>query len=426
MSKAGDIETERIVLSHYLARRAADLRDAQVTADHFFHGDHAGWWTAAVSVGPGWTPGDLGIPPDALAVLAGIRPSERDVKRAERRLIRRWQLVHLQRCSRELEEEIRSGELTDSDLALNRVREALGEAEAGGVLDARTHRDVGIALFREWADALKQGTTRCLPMPLAVLQRKLGGWQPGKFYLVGAVTSGHKTTFARMGAWHLAKQGYNPLLWPMEDTASEMAARTFAQEIRQVDTRTFTTYKKPDGITEDDFSELIRSLGNHLDSDASARLRYLDEPMPRLGRVQARVSAESARGLSAVFLDFMQLIQPDRDDTPDTTHWFNVANTLAAMAKRLDIPVIATVQPTQLATREQARLKRPLTLGDLRGGSAIAQSAYGVLLFNRVWGDDGEIDRRYIDINIAKWKNADPETVRFSVARHTDTIMEGV
>lgn len=425
MKQAGDLEAERIVLSYYIARRAADLRDAQVTAEHFFHGSHSAWWQSAESSGPGWTTGDLGIPPDALALLAGIRPSERDVKQAERRMIRRWQIVHTERACRELETDIRSGELTDADEALSRMRASLGEAEAGGVLDARTHREVGIELYREWATALRDGTTRCLPMGLPLLQRKLGGYQPGKFYLVGAVTSAHKTTFARMEAWTLAKQGFTTMLWPMEDTAEEMAARTFAQEIKQADTRTFTTYQKPSGITEEDFGEMLSSLGRHLDDESSVRLRYLDEGMPKLRRVMARISAECARGVQAVFLDFMQLIQPDRDDTHETTHWFNVANTLAAGAKRLKVPIVATVQPTQLATREHARLKRPLTLGDLRGGSAIAQSAYGVLLLNRVWGDDGEVDRRYIDINIAKWKNADPETVRFSVARHIDTIMEG-
>lgn len=424
MPGAGEVEAERIVLAHYLIRRAADIRAAQVTSEHFFQGQHAVWWSAAENAPQGWTPGDLGIPPDTMALLAAIRPMPRDVTQAENRMVRRWQVVYVQRACRALDDEIKSGSMGKAEEVLDQLRIALSEAEAGGVLEARTHREAGIALFNDWSEAIKDGTTRNLPMPLPGLQRRLGGWRPGKFYLIGAVTSGHKTTFGRMAAWHLAKQGIPTLFWTMEDSAEEMAARTFAAEIRQVDTRTFTSYEKPQGITEGDFEDMLRALGKHLDDPASLMLRYLDEPGPKLRRVLARVSSEVARGAKAVVLDFMQLIQADRDDTQETQHWFKVSNALAAMAKRFDIALIATVQPTQLATREQARLKRPLTLGDLRGGSAIAQSAYGVALLNRVWDEEGEWDRRFIDVSIEKWKNADVQTVRFNVERHKDLIRE--
>jgi replicative DNA helicase len=427
MSKAGNIETERIVLSHYLVRRAADIRDAQVTAEHFFHGKHGVWWETAVSAPQSWTPGDMreaGLDPDTMALLAAIRPSPEEVNRAEKRMVRHWQVTYVQRFCRELSDEIKEGDVDTPDGALDRMRRALADAESGGVVEARTHRDVGIDLFREWSDSLKSDERKTLPMPLRKLNERLLGWQRGKLYLVGAVTSGHKTTFARQAAWHVAKAGYRSLFWPMEDTAEEMAARTFAAEIKQADTRTFTTFQRPEGITQDDFADLIHNLGKHLDSPSSVNLRYLDEGLPKLTRVLGRLSAEAARGLDFAALDFMQLIQPDDPSTHEVQHWFTVANALAAAAKRLNIALVATVQPTQAATREQARNQKPLTLGDLRGGSAIAQSAYGVLLLNRVWDEDGEIDRRYLDVDVAKWKNADPGRMRYNVERSNDVILD--
>ena len=61
MSAAGDVEAERLVLSHYLVRRRADLRDAQVTADHFMHGSHAAWWQTAANASEGWKAAEEGL-----------------------------------------------------------------------------------------------------------------------------------------------------------------------------------------------------------------------------------------------------------------------------------------------------------------------------------------------------------------------------
>jgi len=423
MNKQGDEEAEKLVIAHYLVHRAADQRDARVNAAMFSNGKLGSWWMGAQGAAKGWRPGDLGIDPDSYALLAGMRPSAKDVNLAEKRIVRRWQVRYLSKAAMDLTEAIGKGEIEQPEEALNTVRQFLAEAESGGVAEARTHRDVGIELFREWTQALKSGITDLIPMPMEKLATALTGWQRGKFYLVGAVTSGHKTTFGRMACWHAAQNGHEALLWPMEDTDKEMAARTFAAEIRQVSTRTFTTYQRPD-VTEADFSAMLQGLAKHLDSDAAKKLRYIDEAMPRLSRVLALLSAEVAKGLDFIALDFMQLIQPDKDDMNETSHWFKVSNALAAAAKRLNIPIVATVQPTQHATREQARIKRPLNLGDLRGGSAIAQSAYGVLLLNRVWDDEGELDRRFIDVEIAKWKNAACKNLRFKVEPHRDLILD--
>lgn len=424
MSKQGDQESERLVVAHYLVHRRRDIRDSVLQSDHFTHGKLSAWWAAAESSAGDWRPSDLGIDPDAFALMSGIRASDAEVQKAEKRIVRRWQVRFLAKGCQQFLQSIGDGKIESPDDALNEIRALLGEAESGGVVEARTHREVGIALFNDWAQAIKSGEERLLPMPLAGLTKRLTGWQKGKLYLVGAVTSGHKTTFGRMAAWECAEAGHRSLLWPMEDTAQEMASRTFAAKIKQVDTRTFTTFRRPEGITEGDFTNMLSALGTHLDSEPSKQMRYLDEAMPRLTRVLGRVSAEVAKGLDFAVLDFMQLIQPDDPKMGEVQHWFMVSNALAAMAKRLNIPVLCTVQPTQAATRDQARNKRPLTLGDLRGGSAIAQSAYGVLLFNRVYDDDGELDRRYLDVDVAKWKNADTGGMRFKVERSNDLILD--
>ena len=102
-----------------------------------------------------------------------------------------------------------------------------------------------------------------------------------------------------------------------------------------------------------------------------------------------------------------------------------MSNELQATAKRLRVPILATVQPTQAATREQLRSKRPLTKADIRGGSAIAQAAYGVLIFNRVFveGED-TINPRFIDCVVDKWKHASIRSIRLRVDPAKDTISD--
>jgi replicative DNA helicase len=424
VNKQGDHEAERMVLAHYLVHRKSDLRDATISSEHFSHGKHQTWWISALTAADGWKPADIGLDADAFAMLASLRPNDSEVKSAENRMVRRWQVRFVVNGCKNLLESVHKAEIEEPEMVISTLRGILGEAEAGGVMEAKVHRDVGAALITEWASAIKNDEVRTLPMPLRGLNERLMGWQRGKLYLVGAVTSNHKTTFARMSSWHVAKAGHRAVFWPMEDTADEMAARTFAAEIKQADTRTFTTFRAPEGITRDDMEALYRGVVQHLDSEASLRLRYLDEALPTLSRVLGRISAEAARGVDLIALDFMQLIQPDEPDTNEVQHWFQVSNALAGAAKRLNVAIVVTVQPTQFATREQARHHKPLSLGDLRGGSSIAQSAYGVLLLNRVWDEDGEIDRRCIDVGIAKWKNAHTGDVRFRVEASNDLILD--
>lgn len=425
MNKAGDLEAERRVVAWYLVQRRAVVADSTLGSDVFAHGQHRAWWEAAKQAPAGWNAGDLGIDLDSRTSLAAIQSSPREIVACEKRITRSWQLRFVRGECRKLTESIDRLEVSTPDEAISEVRRILSDAESGGVCDARTHRETGIALFAAWNAAIREGRERGIPLPHHALRQRLGSLRSGKLYMVGAITSGHKTTFARMCAWYCAKVvGVPALFWSLEDTAEEVSARTIAAEVQEADTRTFTADRIPDGLGPGDFERLLQNLGEHLDDEASQRLRYLDEPQPRLSRVLSRISAEVARGARFVVLDFMQLIRPDGDQTQETQHWFDVSNALAAAAKRLDIPILATVQPTQAATRSHVQHQQPLTLGDLRGGSSIAQSAYGVLLINRVWDEEGRVDRRQVEVEIAKWKSAPPGKVRFDVTPHRDTLAD--
>jgi replicative DNA helicase len=428
VKKQGQIENEKIVVAHYLLHRTSHISDSMVGPDHFHHGKHGLWWAAALAASGAWQPGDLGMGPDEVALYYAARSDKKRVLECERRMVRDWQVSYAGRELGVLAERIRSGDLNTPDQTLAEIESVLDQARSGGVLSWYRDDEVTMETMQEWFDGMRdQGRSHLITTGIETLDKQYGGFRRGKMYLVCAVTSHHKTTFARQAVHSATKLGHDGLFWTMEDDRHDMNARTLAASIRQADTRTFTTYQKPQGITADDFQRLIHGVEGHMADPAAKRMFYMDEAMPRLSRVTAALSAAAARGIDVVALDFMQLIQNDdpRERLNEAVHWFQVSNTLAAAAKRLDIALIVTVQPTQEATNRHERHQERLTLGDMRGGSAIAQSAYGVILLNKVWEEDSKPpkrDKRFIDLVVAKWKGNVTQGYRLKVYPAKDTI----
>jgi len=411
-------KVELAICSFYLVRRKSALGGNRIRSDFFENEKMASAWQLALSGAPLY---ELGFSETDLAMLGGMAESSEEIKKYESALFRRWKKKKLEA---ELKRSLALMDEMEPDAIAANLEKNISEIGAGGVEDARTHGQIGADLVRGWAERLAGQESRAMRAPQEPLRRAIGGWARGKLYLVGAVTSGHKTTFLRQALFQASKDGFSALFWSCEDGAEDVAARTIAAEVRQASTRTFLENERPTGATDDDLRNLIRETSQHLAGEASQRFRIIEDSLPNLSHVCNRLKYEKTRGVDVFGLDFLQLVQPDNGRTPDAVHFFHVSTVLAGLAKSLDIAILATVQPTQLATREHQINKTPLTLGDLRGGSAIAQAAYGVILLNKVWTEEGEQDRRFIDLDVAKWKNGETGVIRMAVQRSNDLILQ--
>ncbi len=403
MRKDARDQIERKLTAFYIANRQASVRATILHARHFATLRHRELWGAAIE-SPDDTALSIGMKPDELAGYSVVYVAEREVPGLERQLIEAWQLSELRVRLRDLWDQPWS----KPEEGIAAVREAISEIEAGGPPKARSHREVGLQLVDEWLRGMTEDR-RTVPTPFPFLNKAVGGYVIGKLHLVSAITSGHKTTVARMSAWHASDRG-RVLFWTMEDGEQDMAARTIAAETKRVDTRTLYTYQRPTQDEAGEFEALLREVEESLAVERAKNLHYMDEPTPTLSRVLGAIAAEAARGdLVLAVLDFLQLIQPDQatQHLSEREHLFRVTAQLSALAHRLKIPILATVQPKQDDTHAQESTGRPIVMSSMRGGSAIAQNAWAVILLNRPWDKDNGLNRHKLEITVAKWKSGE-------------------
>ena len=116
------------------------------------------------------------------------------------------------------------------------------------------------------------------------------------------------------------------------------------------------------------------------------------------------------QGLDLVVIDYLQLMEAGGQNENRTLEISKISRGLKAMAKELDVPVIALSQLSRAP--EQRTNHRPI-LSDLRESGAIEQDADVVLFLYRdeYYNPDSE-DRGIGEVIIAKHRNGPTGTVK--------------
>lgn len=293
----------------------------------------------------------------------------------------------------------------DGSLDTHDVTEML----ARGLAKLRSHDTGGWVRLAEaarkaatdYCDAVSGKIKLTLPLPLQSLQDALGGLPVGKLVMVQAITSGHKTTLVRLMMEHLAWIDTPTAYITLEDSAEHLAARTIASRgdgsfaVRQI-----MTGEKLDDRA---MSAFIHAADKVIGKDPPLLIRH--EALS-LRKCITRIHEAVAKGAKAVGVDFFQLLTPDDPRTPEVAHWARTAQALQAVALELGVPLVVAVQATQEATKKAEDAGRAVGLGDIRGGSAISQAAFGVLSLAFPMDDDGRRVPGKITIIPRKWKTA--------------------
>lgn len=418
---SAELDAEKRVVAWYLVLRMSDPRSCPLGSEHFRADPrHRLWWRAAAERRGEWTPFDIGMSPEQIAAYSDIVVSAQQVPVLERRIAESWVLWHLRDAATMLLEDVKSGQLDNPDDAIARLRQAVGEAEAGRLVRAKTHAVVADDVIAGWIDKLRDPQReRTIPLPLYRLQRDLGGWVRGKFHVIGGKSSHHKTTLARQSAWFAAKHRFKVLFWTMEDSAQDIAARTIAHEVRELDTSSLVIGKWPERLTMDRVNEVAGKCKAHQCTPEAERLRYLEQPCPTLSQVLGTVRAEAAQGVDMVVLDYVQLVQHDRGRDRDADFWRQVSSNLARLAKELDCVVIATSQIDKPNTQHADDGKPPRASAMLYGG-ALLQDAFAVVMTHVKL--DGM--RRVLNVSVEKWKSGTTGAYELDVDAAHDTIID--
>ena len=240
------------------------------------------------------------------------------------------------------------------------------------------------------------------------LDKKTAGLQPSDLIIVAARPSMGKTTFAMNLCENVAMASDKPVLvFSLEMPAEQIMMRMIAS-LARVDQ---TKIRTGQNLEEAEWSKIASVFGmfkqkNNLYIDDSSGLT------PTELRSRARRVYRENGGLSMIMVDYLQLMRAPAFSDNRTLEIADISRSLKALAKELEVPVIALSQLNR--TLEQRADKRPVN-SDLRESGSIEQDADLIMFIYRdeVYNDNSE-DKGVAEIIIGKQRNGPIGRVRLA------------
>ncbi len=239
------------------------------------------------------------------------------------------------------------------------------------------------------------------------LDRITSGWQPSDLVILAARPSMGKTAFALNIARNVAVSNKPIVFFSLEMSSIQLVKRMIATET-EIKQEKLKTGQLEDWEWQQLESRLPQLKGAPLFIDDTPGLSIFEL------RAKCRRLARE-HGVRMIIVDYLQLMnaagQASREQEVSI-----ISRSLKAIAKELDVPVIALSQLNRSVTSRQGE-KKPM-LSDLRESGAIEQDADIVIFIHRpeMLGiteyDDGTSSLGMADIIIAKHRNGATGDVR--------------
>jgi replicative DNA helicase len=237
----------------------------------------------------------------------------------------------------------------------------------------------------------------------ADFDEQTSGLQPADLIIVAGRPSMGKTTFAMNIAENAAIHSKQPVaVFSMEMPADSLAMRMLSS-LGRIDQHRLRTGR----LNDDDWPRLTSAIA--LLNEAPL---FIDDT-PALNPTELRARARRLKrehGLSLIVIDYLQLMQGSGRSTENrATEISEISRSLKALAKELDVPLIALSQLNR--SLEQRPNKRPV-MSDLRESGAIEQDADLISFIYRdeVYNEDSP-DKGKAEIIIGKQRNGPIGTV---------------
>jgi len=248
-----------------------------------------------------------------------------------------------------------------------------------------------------------------VPTGFVDLDRMTAGLQPGDLVIVAGRPSMGKTAFALNIAEHVALHPTVKMpvaIFSMEMSASQLAMRMLSSmaKVDQTKLRTGRLNDEEWGKLTDEIARLNEAK---IHVDETAALNSLEL------RARARRMKREYGKLGLVVVDYLQLMSASSHGENRATEISEISRSLKALAKELDVPVIALSQLSRAV--EQRNDRRPL-MSDLRESGAIEQDADVILFIYReeVYAPDKEEAKGRAEVIIGKQRNGPIGTVHLT------------
>jgi len=230
-------------------------------------------------------------------------------------------------------------------------------------------------LYNQLADQRdkdKKGVTG-VPTGFILLDDMTSGFQDSELIIIAGRPSHGKTAFAINIARNAAvDHGKNVAIFSLEMTYRELMIRMLASEAR-VDGRALKTGR----LRDNDWNK-VASNYHKLKTGI-----YIDDTS-ELTMLEIRAKARRMKmefGLDMVIVDYLQLIRGAENYERRDLEVAYVSRSLKALAKELEIPVVACAQLNR-GIEQRGKERRP-QLADLRESGAIEQDADVVIFIHR-------------------------------------------
>ena len=233
------------------------------------------------------------------------------------------------------------------------------------------------------------------------LDQMTSGFQNGDLIVLAARPSMGKTALALSLAIAAAKENKPTGFFSLEMSAEQLVLRLLSVESAVPHQNIRNAM-----VTQAEWAEVTRSAG------ALSEMKFFIDDSPMLNILELRAKARKLKtehNLQLLLVDYLQLIHSTRRYENRHQEVSEISRSLKALAKELDIPVIAL---SQLSRAVDSRMdKRPM-LSDLRESGAIEQDADLIMFLYRdiVYNPDAE-NPALSELIIGKQRNGPTGTV---------------
>ena len=244
------------------------------------------------------------------------------------------------------------------------------------------------------------GTLRGISTGFKDIDNILAGLQKSDYIILAARPSIGKTTLALDIARNVAINTKKAVgLFSLEMSASQLVDRILCSEAN-IDLWKLRTGRLSDKGEDNDFTKIQEAMGIlsdapiFIDDTAASTVLEIKTKARRL---------QSEHDLGLIVIDYIQLINPTGSQSNPVQQMTEISRSLKALARELDIPVLAISQLSRAS--EQREDKRP-RLSDLRESGSLEQDADVVLLiFREDLAHKNSEKKNIAEIIIAKHRN---------------------
>lgn len=238
------------------------------------------------------------------------------------------------------------------------------------------------------------------------LNEHLSGLQGSDFVLLAARPSMGKTALGIHMGLNAAIDGKKVAVFSLEMSRKQILQRILSI-MSNVEVQNIISGK----ISEEDWHLLYNT------TDKVAKIDMFVDDTPSISLTELRAKAKrkaSEGGLDMIVIDYLQLMTNDTGRNDNRQQEIsNISRGLKALAKELNIPVLAL---SQLSRKTEERSNKRPMLSDLRESGAIEQDADVAMMLYRDdyydYEEEASDEQNIIEVIIAKHRNGPTGTVK--------------